>query len=211
MIACTRFCNQPQIPTVGGTKNPDVAAIIALRPDVVVLDTEENRGEDADALMAAGVDVEVTTVHSLADAVAAVDQLANAARVASRLSEHVSASTGERRRCFVPIWRRPWMSINADTYGASLLASIGLDVLTADAPERYPIVDVAAVAALDPDLVLVPSEPYTFSDAHVGELAAAFPGASVVRVDGEDLFWWGIRTPAAQRRLTAQFSSLFGR
>lgn len=206
MIACTRFCNQPRIPTVGGTKNPDVAAIVALRPDVVVVDTEENRHEDADALMAAGLDVEVTTVHSLADALVAVDQLANAAGVVTcRMTDDVSAPAGERRRCFVPIWRRPWMSINADTYGASLLASIGLDVLTADVPERYPTVDLVAIAALDPDLVLVPSEPYTFRDAHVGELAAAFPDVSVVRVDGEDLFWWGIRTPAAQRRLAAQF------
>ena len=51
--------------------------------------------------------------------------------------------------------------------------------------------------------VLVPSEPYSFSDVHVAELAARFPAAAVVRVDGEDLFWWGIRTPGARQRLAA--------
>ena len=49
VVACTRFCEQPAIPHVGGTKNPDIAAIVALAPDLVVLDEEENRREDADA------------------------------------------------------------------------------------------------------------------------------------------------------------------
>ena len=59
-VACTRFCEQPDLPTVGGTKNPDVNAIVALEPDLVVVNDEENRREDADALVAAGV-----TVHSM--------------------------------------------------------------------------------------------------------------------------------------------------
>ena len=52
VVACTRFCEQPAARHVGGTKNPDVAAIVALAPDVVVVDEEENRREDADALAA---------------------------------------------------------------------------------------------------------------------------------------------------------------
>ena len=47
----------------------------------------------------------------------------------------------------------------------------------------------------------VASEPYVFSDAHVADLAASFTGARVVRVDGQDLFWWGVRTPGAFARL----------
>src|SRR5260221_3802588 len=66
-VACTRFCERPDLPHVGGTKNPDVAAIVALRPDLVVVDEEENRREDADALSATGVAVHVTAVRSLAD------------------------------------------------------------------------------------------------------------------------------------------------
>jgi ABC-type hemin transport system substrate-binding protein len=59
------------------------------------------------------------------------------------------------------------------------------------------------IAVLQPDLVLVPSEPYVFTDDHVGELAAAIPGAATVRIDGQDLFWWGARTPGAIERLAA--------
>ena len=62
-VACTRFCEQPDLPRVGGTKDPDVDAIVALRPDLVVVDEEENRREDAEALVAAGLEVFVTAVR----------------------------------------------------------------------------------------------------------------------------------------------------
>ena len=201
VVACTRFCNQPLM-TVGGTKNPDIGAIAALAPDIVVVDTEENRREDAEALEAAGLRLVVTSVRSVDEAVAVVDVLAAASGTAAPTLVTSSEPTGDvRLRAFVPIWRRPWMTINGATYGASLLRSIGVDLVTADLPTEYPAVELGDIARLDPDVVLVPSEPYSFSDAHIAELSDAFPESRVVRVDGEDLFWWGIRTPAAQRRL----------
>ena len=75
-IACTRFCEQPGIPTVGGTKNPDVAAIVDLAPDLVVVNDEENRREDHDALVAAGVAVHSMSPRSVTDVGPAVASLA---------------------------------------------------------------------------------------------------------------------------------------
>ncbi len=204
VVACTRFCEQPDLPHVGGTKNPDIAAIVALAPDVVVVDEEENRREDADALVAHGLELLVTAVRSVDDALAAVGVLAERAGVASPDLD-VPAGVPAAVTAFVPIWRRPWMSINADTYGASVLARVGIAVTTASASERYPTVELAAVDR--PELVLVPSEPYTFTDAHLDELAAAFPGATVERIDGQDMFWWGTRTPGALRRLSRSTTS----
>src|SRR5207342_594436 len=77
-VACTRFCEQPGLPTVGGTKDPDVDAIVALRPDLVVVNDEENRREDADALRAAGLTLHVTTVRSVADVAPCLTALASA-------------------------------------------------------------------------------------------------------------------------------------
>jgi ABC-type Fe3+-hydroxamate transport system substrate-binding protein len=211
VIACTRFCEQPDLRHVGGTKNPDVDAIVALRPDVVVLDEEENRREDAERLAAAGIELVITSVRSVGDATEAVITLAAAAGVgvpAGAALPPIGLTTGERRLAFVPIWRRPWMSINADTYGASVLAHLGLDVVTADATDRYPQVTLADVP--EPDLVVVPSEPYAFEDHHVDELGAAFPAAATVRVDGQDLFWWGIRTPDALERLRRRLAPWAG-
>jgi ABC-type Fe3+-hydroxamate transport system substrate-binding protein len=210
VVACTRFCEQPDLPHVGGTKNPDVAAIIALAPDLVVVDEEENRREDADALVAAGLELLVTSVRSVDDALRATTRLAEATGrpVPLHLDDRgpAPAAAGDAT-AFVPIWRRPWMSINADTYGASVLAALGIELVTASAPERYPTVELADVASREPTFVLVPSEPYEFADRHVAELADAFPLATVRRVDGQDLFWWGIRTPGALARLASALGS----
>jgi ABC-type Fe3+-hydroxamate transport system substrate-binding protein len=200
VVGCTRFCEQPELRHVGGTKNPDIDAIVALAPDVVVVDEEENRREDAAALSAAGLDLLVLAVRSVEDAMAAVGELARrTGRPAPDLS--VAAPPAVRARAFVPIWRRPWMTINGDTYGAAVLRAIGIELVTADFPERYPTIELTDLASLAPDVVLVPSEPYSFTDAHGDELRAAVPGAAVVRVDGQDLFWWGTRTPGAIERL----------
>jgi hypothetical protein len=86
------------------------------------------------------------------------------------------------------------MALGPGTYGASVLAALGIAVVPDDRG-RYPEVDPHAV---DADLVLVPSEPYAFTDEHLAELAPP-----TIRVDGQDLLWWGARTSAALGRLRA--------
>jgi ABC-type Fe3+-hydroxamate transport system substrate-binding protein len=200
VVACTRFCEQPGLRHVGGTKNPDVDAIVALAPDLVVVDEEENRREDAEALRAGGLSLLVTAVRSVADAEAAVVELAR--RTGRPVPALALAPTSPiRATAFVPIWRRPWMTINADTYGASVLRAVGVELVTAGDAERYPAVELADITARRPDVVLVPSEPYSFRDAHLDELRDAVPGVPVERVDGRDLFWWGTRTSGAIERL----------
>jgi ABC-type Fe3+-hydroxamate transport system substrate-binding protein len=204
-LAVTRFCEQPGLPTVGGTKDPDVAAIVALEPDLVVVNDEENRREDADALVAAGVPLHVTRVRSVADVAPCLTALA--AAVGTRESaQPARLMTPQRHRArrvrgFVPIWRRPWMTANGDTYGSSVLEAAGVENVFATDPDRYPTIGLDAAAARRPDVVLAPSEPYPFGPRHAAELATVAP--DVRFVDGRDLFWWGVRTPAAIERLTA--------
>jgi len=197
-IAVTRFCEQPELATVGGTKDPDVAAIVALGPDLVMMCIEENRKEDADALAAAGVEVLALRIESVADVAVGLSTLA--ARVG-----HVEPALGiavdraiPTLRAFVPIWRRPWMALGPATYANDLLASIGVTVVAPDSDERYPTCSLEQIASWAPDVVLAPSEPYPFSGRHVAELSTVAP---VMLVDGQDLFWWGVRTPAARTRL----------
>ena len=195
-LACTRFCERPDLRQVGGTKNPDVDAIVELAPDVVVLDRQENRLEDHDALVAAGVEVVVLDVDDLDGLADELATLAAAVGVAvPSLDLPVLPPLG--LRAFVPIWRRPWMTIGGATYGSTLLAAIGVDNVFAGAAP-YPEVTLEEAAARRPDVVLVPSEPYGFSDGHLVELAVVAP---TVRVDGQDLFWWGARTVEAITRL----------
>ncbi len=217
VIACSKFCEQPHLRHVGGTKNPDIAAIVQLAPDLVVLDREENRIEDHDAIVAAGIDVFVSDVTDVSGAIDVVHDLA--ARVEASVPDAVGRPfepdvpveldvsvapdvPAARRTAFVPIWRRPWMTISAATYGADLLAHLGIDVVSYTDTSAYPTVELEEIALLHPDLVVVPSEPYEFEARHLAELADALSDARIVEVDGQDLFWWGIRTPAAVTRLS---------
>lgn len=208
VVACTRFCEQPDRRQVGGTKNPDIAAIVDLAPDLVVMDREENRLEDHDSLVLRGVPVWASDVRSVDDAMAVVAALAErTGRPAPTALLPTVAAPPMRRTAFVPIWRRPWMTIGPGTYGASLLGYIGVDLVTADIVGDYPTVELDDLAARSPDLVLAPSEPYAFSDAHLDELRAVLPRAMVRRIDGQDLFWWGVRTPGAVERLGAAIAA----
>jgi ABC-type Fe3+-hydroxamate transport system substrate-binding protein len=213
-VACTRFCLQPGIPTVGGTKNPHVDEIVALAPDLVVVNDEENRREDADALTHAGVVLHDMSPRSVADVGPAVVALARATGApvpreyeTDAYDAWLAAGAAPRettRRVAVLIWRRPWMAIAGDTYGSSVLQRAGFANVYADGAgdrDRYPEVSLDAVAARRPDVVLLPSEPYRFRERHVDEVARAVPDARVVLADGQDLFWWGIRTRDAVGRV----------
>ena len=210
-VACTRFCEQPGIATIGGTKNPDVDAIVDLAPDLVVVNNEENRIEDARALADRGValhDMSPHSVHDLGPEMAALCE-----RVGAPVPEPFGADdwdawlasylTPHWYDAFVAVWRRPWMSLATDTYGASLLDLLGVGNVFADALDRYPEVTLAEVAARAPNIIVLPSEPYAFDERHLGEVEEGVPGVPVVMVDGRDLFWWGVRTPAAATRLRA--------
>ncbi len=219
-VGVTRFCDitgrgdqptrgydpppdAPTIAIVGGTKNPDLEAIVALEPDAVLMDREENRLPDADALEAAGVTVVATAVRSLGDVDEAMLELGEAAGLAYERDTAAfdpSANTGGRMRVFVPIWRRPWMTVSKDTYAGSLLEAVGLVNVFAVEDERYPTVELARALQRRAEIVLAPSEPYAFTERHRQELETVAP---VVFVDGRDLFWWGARTPKALQRLGA--------
>jgi ABC-type Fe3+-hydroxamate transport system substrate-binding protein len=207
-VACTRFCEQPDLAHVGGTKDPDVGAIVDLAPDLVVMCVEENRREDADALAEAGVTTAALAVDGLADVAPALRMLAGLVGVDPAVVEDVGAAAAPPRlRAFVPIWRRPWMSLADGTYGSSLLAALGVANVFADAADRYPTVTLDEARARRPDVVLAPSEPYPFRERHVPELAEVAP---VVLVDGQDLFWWGARTPDALARLGTRLADALG-
>lgn len=212
-VACTRFCEQPELRAVGGTKNPDVAAITKLAPDVVVTEREENRPEDVDALRANGVAVSELHIRSVDDVVPQMTLLAEAVGVSTNLAEAcapaapdgplaavplVTGPTGGPVRAFIPIWQRPYMTLNASTYGTTLLATLGIESAFADHPDTYPTVTDDELAAAEVDIVLVPTEPYPYKAEHLSRFCHIAPA---MLIDGVDLFWWGWRTPAAVDRL----------
>lgn len=207
VVGATEWCvapphGFPNATRVRGTKNPDTAAIVALEPDVVVANREENRELDVRRLREAGVSVYVTAPASVEQAARSLAGLGEALGVGgagAALAQEIRravARVGAARAdltAFVPIWREPWMSVGTGTIAGDLLRLAGFTVVP-DAP-RYPSVELDEVAALGVDVVLLPDEPYAFTDDHRADFAGW--AARVRRIDGTALTWWGPRTPSS--------------
>jgi ABC-type Fe3+-hydroxamate transport system substrate-binding protein len=186
LVGVTDWCVEPAevtagLPKVRGTKNPNLAAIRALRPDLVVANAEENRRIDVERLEGTGVAVHVTAPVTVAGAVAELEALAAAVgdlpraasigvdlRVALDAAGRRPERTGRRYACAV--WRDPWMWVGEGTYAADLLRLAGGVPVVGAA--RYPKLDPDEVAALGPEVVLLPSEPYPFGPADAEAVAA---------------------------------------
>ena len=190
---------------MGGTKNPDVERIIALGPDLVIANREENRREDVERLEEAGLRVLVTHPDTVREAIEMTRELGGILDAADRVAgliEEVDAALerpplSPAPRVLVPIWRRPFMALGSQSYGHDLLQCAGALNVFADTP-RYPETTVEEIAARRPDLILLPDEPYPFKPEHAAELSHIAP---VIPVDGKLLWWYGPRMPRALREI----------
>ena len=220
LVGVTVYCVEPRdvVRTktrVGGEKNPDLDAIRALAPDLVVANIEENRREDVEALRAAGIEVFITYPRSVAESLDMIRELGSvtgAVTAARRLLDEleplhaaVRARLAGRRAtpCFYPIWREPWMTIGHDTYIHDLLATCGGANVFADR-SRYPTIALEEVAARSPEVVLLPDEPFRFRRTHLRdfETYADMPAVREGRlqlVDGKRFSWHGPRLAEALR------------
>jgi ABC-type Fe3+-hydroxamate transport system substrate-binding protein len=212
LVGVTDWCVEPaevvaRLPKVRGTKNPDLRAIRALAPDLVVANAEENRKLDVERLEAGGLPVFVTMPTTVAGAVAELRDLAAAvgglpraaaidADLVAAVADAYRSRPAMRPRYACAVWRDPWMWLGRRTYAADLLALAGAAPVLDDPATRYPRLEPDAVAALHPDLVLLPSEPYAFGAADAEEVTG-WSGARVELVDGRALTWYGPRIPAA--------------
>ncbi|MGW7346322.1 helical backbone metal receptor [Streptomyces sp. NPDC054854] len=198
LVGVTDWCTHPAdlggAVRIGGTKNPDVRAVLGLRPDLVIANEEENRAPDLAALREAGVEVLVTEVRDLPQALSELDRVLVGALGLERPGWLTDAAEAWARAepvgeltAVVPIWRRPWMVLGRDTFAGDLLARLGVRNVHAGHAERYPRMPAEA-AAHGCDLVVLPDEPYRFT---AGDGPEAFPGLPAALVSGRHLTWYG--------------------
>jgi len=230
LVGITAYCLEPRAlvrgkTRIGGEKDPDLAAIRALQPDLVVADIEENVREHVETLRGWEIPVWVTYPRTVAQGLAMIRELGQLTDTLVRaeailadlepLHAQVRATTARRRPVpvFYPIWRAPWMTINADTYIHDLLAVCGAANIFGDRPARYPTVTLDEMAARRPEVIVLPDEPFRFRRAHLQDFApyADVPAVRAGRIhlmDGKPFSWHGPRVGEALLTLPALFGAV---
>ncbi len=217
LVGVTDWCTHPPDLTcarVRGTKNPDVEAVAALAPDVVLSAVEENRRPDLDALRDAGLAVWVCDIRDVASALTSLARmlevcgLGHPAWLAAAEAAWAEPVPPVRRKVAVPIWRKPWMVAGADTFTTDVLARLGLDNVYDDPPAdeagRYPKTTPEELRERGAELVVLPDEPYLFTALDGPE---AFGDLDVALVSGRLLTWYGPSMATARAELTAQLAT----
>lgn len=198
LVGATDWCTHPadlDVTRVRGTKNPDLAAIGRLAPDLVVANMEENRELDVRRLRDAGIPVWVTRTETVPQAVASLERLFDEALLwpgpewltpARELwCGDVPAVTA---RVAIAVWRDPWMVVGRSTFTGDLARRLGWDNVFAGHEGRYPHVTVQEIEDAGADDVLLPDEPYVFTADDGPE---AFESTPTRLVSGRLLTWYG--------------------
>lgn len=203
LIGRTKFCIHPKdavdaIPTYGGTKNPKVDAIIAAGADLVVMNREENRREDFEALYGR-TNVLMTDILTVADALREMRRIGVAVgcgEASEKLCHQIESVLPLKYAATIDvayfIWRDPWMVAGGSTYIDDVLSRFGMRNFFADL-NRYPEISLEELLKRNPHYILLSSEPYPFKDKHIAEIRAVLPDVQVELVDGEWFSWYGSR------------------
>jgi ABC-type Fe3+-hydroxamate transport system substrate-binding protein len=221
----TVYCREPAAimrtkRRIGGEKDPDLDAIKALEPDLVIANVEENVAAHIEILRAWGLPVWVTYPRTVDGALAMIRELgevtgaraAAAAMLAGLEPLLAEARATARTRppvpVFYPIWRGPYMTIGPDTYVHDVLETCGAANVFGDSATRYPGVTLDDVAARRPAVILLPDEPFRFRAVHRRDFESyrdvpAVRDGRIVLVDGKPFTWHGARLAEALRTIPA--------
>lgn len=225
VVGVTEYCIHPAEGVrgrvrIGGTKNPRIDEIVALEPDLVIANREENRKRDVERLRERGLRVLVgypRSVRGALDELEAIARITRCESAARRLTDAVREIRDRlskrrlhaRPRVAALVWKKPYITVNGDTFAHDMIVQSGGANPFADRPDRYPRIHESDLTAASPDVILLPTEPYAFGERDRAELLsldcpAARRGCIHV-VEGELLTWYGPR----MARALETFSQLF--
>jgi len=213
LIGRTRFCIHPaynvsDIPIVGGTKNPRIDKIKAIQPDLVIMNREENRREDAEQIEAFAP-VLMTDISTIDEAIVELARIGTAIGCedeTQRLLDEIqtilpSKDSFSPVRAAYLIWRNPWMAVGSSTYIDDVLQRFGFVNVFANM-SRYPEITLEQLDEAKPDCVLLSSEPFPFKQQHIDEIKNAISIDHILTVDGEWFSWYGSRMLPAFQNIT---------
>lgn len=205
VVGITKFCVHPEEwfrekTRVGGTKTLNFGKIKSLNPDLIIGNKEENERAQIEEL-AADFPVWLSDVYTLEDAydmIGRVGELVGKTAEAQKLIEKVKTAFAVHRvpctvhRVAYFIWRKPFMAAGRDTFIDEMLRVAGFQNIFSH-KNRYPEISLDELAAAQPEIILLSSEPYPFSEKHFAPFREVCPQARIQLVDGEMFSWYGSR------------------
>ncbi|WP_126974444.1 helical backbone metal receptor [Gynurincola endophyticus] len=216
VVGITKFCVHPdhwfrQKTRIGGTKNVHYHLIDQLQPDLIIANKEENRAEDIRELEKR-YPVYVTDINTLPQAISAIEEIGiitdrsvQANKINIKITQAFDALPfpNAYMDALYLIWKNPYMSVGNDTFIHDMLESVGFKNVLENRT-RYPEITVEEIVALQPQVVLLSSEPFPFDEKHLNEIEKLLPDAHILLVDGEMFSWYGARllyAPAYFRKI----------
>lgn len=206
IVGQTLFCVHPEnrfknAVKVGGTKKLNLDKIRELKPDIIIANKEEN--EHSQILkLEKEFPVWISDIKTMDDALDMMLELGSifgkvmeADNIISQINTALAKGMPQQkiRKTLYLIWREPWMAAGRDTFVNHMMQYAGFDNVLEDSGSRYPDLSDMEIRKLDPEYVLLSSEPYPFKEIHVQELRKLLPQSHIVLVDGEMFSWYGSR------------------
>lgn len=208
VVGVTRFCIRPAekvktIKKIGGTKTIKLNEIIALLPDLVIANKEENSKNDIEEL-SNHCPVWVTDIRTLDDALGMIIELGKrtncthqadqlALKILTEFRKLETTSINQNKRVVYLIWESPIMVAGRNTFINDLLEKNGWENATIHTTSRYPEMTIQEIRNIEPDYIFLSSEPFPFKEDHQKKYTKVYPKSVVKIVDGEMFSWYGSR------------------
>jgi len=217
LVGRTKFCIHPtgqvkSVFSVGGTKNVRHEAVKKLNPDFIIANKEENTKECIESL-SKDFPVFISDVKGLESAIELISSLASilgldSEELISRIhhsARDLESKSRQLGNALYLIWNKPFMAAGSDTFINSMLTQAGFK--NAVSAHRYPELTASEIVLLNPEIILLSSEPFPFNEAHLNEIQDKFPKSMVKLVDGEMFSWYGSRMAKAYEYMISEFYS----
>lgn len=218
LVGRTNYCIHPakaldEIPKVGGTKNPRLKDILAVKPTLVILERTENTLKIAQELEAARIPILVLDVTDWKSWIKAYQLIGQRLHRESKskhsiveLKRSIRGRGAKPLKVLILVWKSPWILAGSQSYCGGLVQALGGRILgNTNKSKSYPQRAPKDLERLNPDLILLPTEPYPFNERERQELEKSFPKSKVAIINGELLTWYLSRTSMALRYLKRNY------
>jgi len=210
IVGITKFCIHPKskvsnVQKVGGTKNLNIQLIRDLKPDLIIGNKEENDQNDIE-ILSKEFPVWMSDIKNLDEAlemIYGIGAVINRNNSASELMHKINSqflsfkAMKPKKRTLYFIWNKPFMAAGKNTFIDDMMIRCGFINCAEKDNGRYPEYDLKQIKELNPELILLSSEPFPFKETHLQFFQTEMPNAMVKIVDGEMFSWYGSRLLSA--------------